>query len=300
MDKIQSGIRYSTQQSHTKRWTAGTAAALLTAALLLTACGGGNNDAAENNSGGATVIAPTASSSSGSTSSATETPEASATEASSGAVTETGTATGNTGATTVMTETGTLTDTEVTTNTEVTTATIETNVITETNVMTNTDVTTDTGVMSETEVLTGSEGATSTEGITSSESTSQTSAIPAATTGINVVNDPALGDILVNDQGMTLYVYDKDTEGKSNCTGQCLEKWPAVSASDENATITPGDGITGELGVITRDDGTYQVTINGMPLYTYYEDAAPGDVNGQAVGDVWWVVAPDGSKITKQ
>jgi predicted lipoprotein with Yx(FWY)xxD motif len=58
--------------------------------------------------------------------------------------------------------------------------------------------------------------------------------------------------------------------------------------------------VTGDWAVITRDDGTYQVTVNGMPLYTYAKDTKAGDVVGQAVGDVWWVVSADGKKIDKQ
>ena len=85
----------------------------------------------------------------------------------------------------------------------------------------------------------------------------------------------------------------------SACTGGCLEKWPPLTAADASAALTGGAGVTGELGTITReDDGSAQVTINGMPLYYYYEDKQAGDTKGQAVGDVWWVVGPDGSKIS--
>jgi predicted lipoprotein with Yx(FWY)xxD motif len=58
------------------------------------------------------------------------------------------------------------------------------------------------------------------------------------------------------------------------------------------------DGVTGDVGVITGTDGKPQLTLNGLPLYYYLKDTAPGDVLGQAKSEVWWVVAPDGSKIT--
>jgi predicted lipoprotein with Yx(FWY)xxD motif len=52
-----------------------------------------------------------------------------------------------------------------------------------------------------------------------------------------------------------------------------------------------------QVGTITRDDGTKQVTLNGHPLYTYSGDSAAGDVAGQGVGGGWWVVGPDGAKM---
>jgi predicted lipoprotein with Yx(FWY)xxD motif len=57
------------------------------------------------------------------------------------------------------------------------------------------------------------------------------------------------------------------------------------------------DGVTGDVATITRDDGSRQITVNGLPLYLYAPDEAPGDVTGQGVGGVWWVVGPDGAKI---
>jgi len=117
---------------------------------------------------------------------------------------------------------------------------------------------------------------------------------------VNLVDNPTLGKILVASNGMTLYVFDKDTTGKSNCTGDCLVKWPALTVDNENATIKADEGVTAEFAVITRDDGTYQVTANGLPLYFYYKDTKPGDVTGQAVGEVWWVVGADGAKITQK
>ena len=56
-----------------------------------------------------------------------------------------------------------------------------------------------------------------------------------------------------------------------------------------------GDGVTAELGTTERTDGTVQVTANGWPLYYWFEDEAAGDTKGQAVGDVWWVMGPDGT-----
>jgi predicted lipoprotein with Yx(FWY)xxD motif len=116
---------------------------------------------------------------------------------------------------------------------------------------------------------------------------------------VAVSDNPTLGQILVDNNGMTLYIFDKDSTDKSNCASDCLKNWPALTVEDENAAPPPGEGVTGKLAVITRDDGTYQVTVNGMPLYTYAKDTKAGDVMGQAAGEVWWVVSPDGMKNDK-
>jgi predicted lipoprotein with Yx(FWY)xxD motif len=108
--------------------------------------------------------------------------------------------------------------------------------------------------------------------------------------------DSALGTIVVDSKGMSVYMFDKDTQGsgKSSCTGGCLEAWPPVIAEADSPAV---DGVTGDVATITRDDGTVQVTLDGWPLYYWQGDKAAGDVAGQGVQDVWWVLAPDGSKI---
>ena len=110
------------------------------------------------------------------------------------------------------------------------------------------------------------------------------------------VGDSSLGQILVDAKGMTLYMFDKDEPGKSNCDAACLRRWPPLLA-DAGAQPVGGAGVSATLGTIQRDDGTTQVTVNDMPLYYWFEDKQPGDVLGQAVGDVWWVLAPDGTAI---
>lgn len=126
----------------------------------------------------------------------------------------------------------------------------------------------------------------------STATSSATSASPDVKT-----TDSSLGTILVDGKGMSVYYYDKDTpnSGKSTCSGNCLAAWPAVKASSATPVV---EGVTATVGTITRDDGSLQVTVNGLPIYLYAKDTKPGDVVGQAVGEVWWVVAPDGTKIT--
>lgn len=121
---------------------------------------------------------------------------------------------------------------------------------------------------------------------------------PAAAATIAVAST-SLGEIVVEAEGRTLYLFTRDTQGAgtSACNDECAANWPPVLV-DDGVTPTAGAGVTGELGTATRDDGTTQVTLNGWPLYTFAADAAPGDTNGQGVNDVWFAVSPAGEAVT--
>ncbi|WP_166843831.1 hypothetical protein [Isoptericola sp. BMS4] len=110
--------------------------------------------------------------------------------------------------------------------------------------------------------------------------------------------DSDLGEIVVDGEGMTVYYFSNDEpgSGESACTDDCLAAWPPVHADGEDPQV---DGVTAEVGTITGNDGELQVTLDGRPLYLYAQDARPGDVTGQGVDDVWWVVAHDGAEVTK-
>lgn len=97
-------------------------------------------------------------------------------------------------------------------------------------------------------------------------------------------SDPKLGQIMKDPKGMTLYTYTTDTKGVSNCTGKCLAAWPAYSAPSQTGTFPAN------ISVIKRPDGTFQYAWKGMPLYYFIKDKDSGDVTGQGVGGVWWVV----------
>lgn len=102
--------------------------------------------------------------------------------------------------------------------------------------------------------------------------------------------DPAVGRYFTDSAGMTLYRFTKDTAAnESTCYDQCAANWPPFVASEPFALPLDVDG---ELSLVQRTDGTTQVAYNGMPLYYFAGDAAVGDIDGQGVGDVWWVVAP--------
>jgi predicted lipoprotein with Yx(FWY)xxD motif/glucose/arabinose dehydrogenase len=96
---------------------------------------------------------------------------------------------------------------------------------------------------------------------------------------------------LVDANGMTLYTFAHDEEGESACYDECAEEWPPLIVGAEGEAIA-GDGVPGELGTTTREDGSLQVTYNDDPLYYYHDDAAPGDANGQGIHDVWYVANP--------
>lgn len=120
---------------------------------------------------------------------------------------------------------------------------------------------------------------------------------PAETAGVSLMTaDSSLGSIVVDGEGMTVYMFDTDTQGAdaSTCEGECADNWPAVTVDGETPEV---EGVTGEVGTIAGVDGETQLTLNGWPLYYFIGDAAPGDVKGQGVNDVWWVLSPDGERM---
>jgi predicted lipoprotein with Yx(FWY)xxD motif len=103
------------------------------------------------------------------------------------------------------------------------------------------------------------------------------------------------GDVLVDADGMTLYVFDPDEQGPSTCDGDCAASWPPLVVDGDPGA---GAGVDAALvGTVDRDDGTVQVTYDGWPLYRWVADGTPGDATGQGVQDVWWVVSPDGTVL---
>ena len=108
---------------------------------------------------------------------------------------------------------------------------------------------------------------------------------------VAIAEHPALGRILADDRGVTLYRFTRDGPDVSNCYDQCAQTWPPLLVAEDGEPM-PGPELGGALGVIARRDNTRQVTYSGMPLYYYARDANPGDANGQGVGGVWFVVEP--------
>jgi predicted lipoprotein with Yx(FWY)xxD motif len=101
-----------------------------------------------------------------------------------------------------------------------------------------------------------------------------------------------LGKILVDNSGRTLYLYTNDVvgSGKSAVAGNLAVAWPPLTLAAGEPLKTPD--MPGDLTLITRDDGTKQVAYKGTPLYYFAQDTAVGDINGQARGNVWYVLNP--------
>ncbi|MFJ4713753.1 SCO0930 family lipoprotein [Streptomyces sp. NPDC088785] len=121
-------------------------------------------------------------------------------------------------------------------------------------------------------------------------------AAPADLQGLSTRNDPKLGEIVVDKNGMTVYRFLKDSAWpiKSACVGACATKWPAVEPVAKNDTKNiPLKGFM----AFTRPDGGRQQTLNCWPVYTFSGDKKPGDVNGQGVGGTWYAASPQGKPV---
>ena len=99
-----------------------------------------------------------------------------------------------------------------------------------------------------------------------------------------------MGTVLVAaSNSHTVYTFGSDTPGVSNCNGGCATTWPPLTIAS-GTTPTGGPGVTGQLGTITRADGSLQVTYKGLPLYFFHSDTKAGDTKGNYTG--WSLVKP--------
>jgi predicted lipoprotein with Yx(FWY)xxD motif len=120
----------------------------------------------------------------------------------------------------------------------------------------------------------------------------------AATVDVRTSNGASF---LTDGSGRALYLWVPDTKTMSTCFGACATAWPPLTVK---GAPTAGTGATaGELGTISRSDGTKQVTYAGHPLYYYVGDTAAGQTNGEGsdeFGAPWYLVAPSGQQITSR
>jgi len=125
-----------------------------------------------------------------------------------------------------------------------------------------------------------------------SSSTSAASVVSTAHTGI--------GTVLVNSRGHTLYLFAKDRNGKSSCTGQCASFWPPlISTAKARAVAGAKESL---IGSTRRADGRLQVTYNHHPLYTFVMDTKKGQTKGEAFsafGAKWYALSPAGARVLK-
>jgi len=120
----------------------------------------------------------------------------------------------------------------------------------------------------------------------------------SSSTVVTTVSSSA-GTFLATGSGHAVYLWTKDGNGMSACSGACAGAWPPVTT---NSTVTASGGAkSSDLGTITRSDGTKQVTYDGHPLYFFSGDSGPGMASGQGndgFGAKWWLVSPSGSDVT--
>ncbi|SMG13597.1 Secreted repeat of unknown function [Marivirga sericea] len=102
---------------------------------------------------------------------------------------------------------------------------------------------------------------------------------------IKLVDKGALGEIITDTNGLSLYIFTKDVDGTSACTDDCLSAWPVFYMKDI-ATSTGLDA--SDFANITRADGSKQTTYKGWPLYYFASDEVEEDVKGDGVGSVWY------------
>ena len=146
-----------------------------------------------------------------------------------------------------------------------------------------------------------SQGTTVTTGKTTA-TTAKTTGTTTKATGTSTPAGPvviktattSLGDVLVDDQGMTLYVFEKDTPAAIACVEACATAWPPLVGT----AAQPGTGVTAtSFATVTRPDGKTQITVDGKPLYRFSGDTKPGETNGQKLNDAWYVVNAAGQPI---
>lgn len=113
---------------------------------------------------------------------------------------------------------------------------------------------------------------------------------PEPENSVRLADDAALGKILTDSEGMSLYFFSLDTKDNSECFDGCLNAWPIFY--EENLTVDAGLQ-TSDFKTIERTDGSKQTTYKGWPLYYFANDNAAGDTNGDDVNNVWYIAKPD-------
>ena len=116
-------------------------------------------------------------------------------------------------------------------------------------------------------------------------------AIAVVTLAVHANPTQVTNGVMASKEGKTLYTFDKDAAGKSNCNGGCAAVWPPFMVA--NPALAGGD-----FSIVKRDDGASQWAFKGMPLYFFAGDAKAGDVNGDKQGGVWHVIRSESKKTS--
>lgn len=109
---------------------------------------------------------------------------------------------------------------------------------------------------------------------------------------VSVFEDATLGWILVDSSGSVLYTSEQESDGTVQCVASCADLWLPLTVASGQTPTASGD-VTGALGTVDREDGTAQVTLDGVPLYTFSLDGGAGDVTGDGLSDTF-----DGTTFT--
>jgi predicted lipoprotein with Yx(FWY)xxD motif len=122
-----------------------------------------------------------------------------------------------------------------------------------------------------------------------------TVALAAGATTVKSASNSTLKEtVVVNAQGHTLYALSPETTHHLLCkSSECFSHWPPLTVRSSKTKLKAGPGVHGSLGILHRSNGTFQVTLRGLPLYRYAEDHAKGDANGQGIesfGGTWHAV----------
>lgn len=135
-----------------------------------------------------------------------------------------------------------------------------------------------------------------------SHASSTTTATASTTAGAGMLitsKHDKLGTVLAaGPEKLTVYLFEGDKGAASSCSGACAAAWPPVTTS--GSPQSSASVVAGDLGTITRSDGSKQVTYKGHPLYYFIKDKDAGDAYGQgakAFGADWYVLAPSGNKV---
>ncbi len=123
--------------------------------------------------------------------------------------------------------------------------------------------------------------------VTQTETSAPSPSSSAVAGLIMTKTDSTKGSYLSDSRGMTLYVFDKDTKGVSNCNGSCATLWPPFAVGS-----TPPSTLPTNVTTLKRADGSMQYAYNGLPLYYYQKDSKPDDITGDGVGGIWHLVKP--------
>lgn len=155
----------------------------------------------------------------------------------------------------------------------------------------------------------GSSGKSSSSTASSPSTTAQANAATGGQTATSASQQPGitvatkragkLGRILAaGPKKLTVYLFEADRSGQSACQGACAQAWPPVTTS--GAPNAMSGALASDLGVITRPDGTKQLTYRGHPLYYYMKDKDSGDAYGEglnAFGGAWYALNAKGAKV---